>query len=53
MIKEFQGEYRWLSNFWPARVVLDGVEYPTVENAYQASKADEVTPQRYIIWREV
>lgn len=37
-ILEFQGEYRWLSNFWPAKVVLDGVEYPTVENAYQAAK---------------
>ena len=34
----FQNENRWLSNFWPAKVVLDGVVYPTVENAYQASK---------------
>ncbi len=38
-ITEFQGEHRWLSNFWPARVELDGVFYPTVENAYQAAKA--------------
>jgi ribA/ribD-fused uncharacterized protein len=38
-IDEFQGEYRWLSNFWVARVELDGVFYPTVENAYQAAKA--------------
>lgn len=38
MIKEFQGEHRFLSNFWPARVTYDRVIYPTVEHAYQASK---------------
>ena len=38
MIKELQGEYRFLSNFWPAVVELDGVKYPTVEHAYQAAK---------------
>ena len=37
-INEFQGEFRWLSNFWPAQVVLDGVVFPSVENAYQAAK---------------
>jgi len=38
MIDRFRGEYRWLSNFWPARVRLDGVEFATVEAAYQAAK---------------
>lgn len=38
MIKEFQGEYRWLSNFVPVVVTLEGVKYPSVENAYQAAK---------------
>jgi len=37
-IYEFQGEHRFLSNFWPARVTLDNAEYPTVEHAYQAAK---------------
>lgn len=37
-ITSFNGDYRWLSNFWHARVILDGVSYPTVENAYQAAK---------------
>jgi N-glycosidase YbiA len=37
-IKGFFGEYRFLSNFWPAKVTLDGVIYPSVELAYQASK---------------
>lgn len=37
-ILSFQGEHRFLSNFFPARVPLDGVWYPTVEHAYQAAK---------------
>lgn len=37
-IKGFFGEYRFLSNFWPAKVFLDGEEYATSENAYQAAK---------------
>lgn len=36
----FFGDYRFLSNFWPAKVFLDGVEYSCSENAYQASKFD-------------
>lgn len=37
-ITSFTGENRWLSNFWPATVMLDNVYYPSVENAYQAAK---------------
>jgi ribA/ribD-fused uncharacterized protein len=37
-IESFTGDYRWLSNFWPVCVVLDGIVYPSVENAYQAAK---------------
>jgi ribA/ribD-fused uncharacterized protein len=37
-IRGFFGEYRFLSNFWPAKVFLDGEEYNSVENAYQAAK---------------
>lgn len=39
-VQEFQGEHRWLSNFWPASVVFDGVRYQSVEHAYQAAKTD-------------
>lgn len=38
IIDSFTGPYRWLSNFWPARVWLDGEAFPTVEHAYQAAK---------------
>jgi ribA/ribD-fused uncharacterized protein len=37
-ITEFQGVHRWLSNFWLCPIVVDGVEYGSVEHAYQASK---------------
>lgn len=38
MIKEFSGIYKFLSNFWPCEVELDGKIYPSVEHAYQAAK---------------
>jgi len=37
-IDTFSGRHRYLSNFSPAPVKLDGVTYPTVEHAYQAAK---------------
>ncbi len=37
-VKGFFGEYRFLSNFWPAKVFIDDEEFPCVENAYQAAK---------------
>ena len=37
-IDSFSGEHRFLSNFYPARVRLDGVEYPSTEHAFQAAK---------------
>lgn len=37
-ITEFQGEYRFLSNFWPAEVEYEGDVYASVEHAYQAAK---------------
>ncbi len=37
-IEKFQKEYRFLSNFQPARVVFEHAVYPSVENAYQAAK---------------
>lgn len=39
MINNFSGQYRFLSNFSPSLVTLDGIEYPSVEHAYQAAKS--------------
>ena len=38
-IMSFSGEYRFLSNFYPAKVIYEGVEYRTSEHAYQAAKS--------------
>lgn len=37
-IKEFKGEYYYLSNFFPAVVPYEGYNWPSVENAFQAMK---------------
>lgn len=41
MIREFQNEYRWLSNFAPVKIKLDGLEFPSVEHAYMSAKSDD------------
>jgi len=47
-IEGFHNQFDFLSNFVPARVILDGVAYPTVEHAYQAAKSLDVN-ERIII----
>ena len=39
-IDRFQGEYRWLSNFWPSPIEIYGVRFASVEQAYQWWKID-------------
>ena len=48
-IKEFQGQYRFLSNFWPAPVTFEGRTYPTVENAYQAAKITDDSLRKELV----
>jgi ribA/ribD-fused uncharacterized protein len=49
VIKEFQGEYRWLSNFTLCNVEYEGVIYPSVENAYQAAKTLDLSERTQFI----
>jgi len=37
-INKFEGKYRFLSNYYPCKVVYEGIEYPSTEHAYQAAK---------------
>ena len=37
-IRGFRGRFRWLSNFWTSEVTLDGMNFSSVEHAYQAAK---------------
>ena len=39
MIDSFDGEYRFLSNFYSSKIKYEGIEYPTVEHAFQAAKS--------------
>ena len=41
VIAEFQGEYRWLSNFWTAQIHREGRVYRSVEHSYMAAKSDD------------
>jgi ribA/ribD-fused uncharacterized protein len=38
MIKSFSGHKAFLSNFYPAKVRIQGVEYPTLEHAFVSMK---------------
>lgn len=38
VINGFFGDFRFLSNFYPAIVIYEGRAYPTLEHAYQAAK---------------
>src|SRR5207244_5910245 len=48
IISQFQGEYRFLSNFWPASVVFEAITYPSVEHAYQSAKTLDMHARRRI-----
>jgi hypothetical protein len=44
----FNKEYRFLSNFYPATVEYDGLEYSSTEHAYQAAKTEDAAQRRRI-----
>lgn len=51
MINRFQGEYRFLSNFWYPQQKLtlgDNIWYPTIEHAYQAAKSTNLDIRKII-----
>ena len=42
-IEKFEGEYAFLSNFYPSPFTVDGITFPTVENWFQAWKCKSET----------
>lgn len=46
-IKEFSGDYRWLSNFWLCPIWVGEHVYPSTENAYQAAKYPKSQRQQF------
>jgi len=44
----FKDEYAFLSNFEPVVVFYDGLEFPSVEHAYQAAKTLDIEKRKLI-----
>jgi len=45
----FCGIFEFLSNFFPCKVHYEGLDYPSVENAYQAAKWPENKRQEFTL----
>ena len=41
VVRSFEGEYAFLSNFYPAPIEWQGLLFPTVEHAFQAAKCSD------------
>lgn len=47
-VRGFEGEHRFLSNFYPSVIYYSLVRYPTVEHAYQAAKTLDLQTRQMI-----
>lgn len=48
VIETFDGENRFLSNFYPSEISIGGIVYPSVEHYFQASKANSIEEHFHI-----
>lgn len=48
MIRQFTGKHAFLSNFHPSPIEVDGIQFPTVEHAFQAAKTSDPEVKRRI-----
>lgn len=48
MINSFSGKYRFLSNFYPSPIAINGIVYPTVEHYFQAMKTTDIALRKEI-----
>lgn len=48
MINNFDDKYRFLSNFSHSTIMYEGIEYPTIEHAFQAAKTFDVKQRQQI-----
>lgn len=48
VISVFDGDFSFLSNFYPSSITISGETYPTVEHAFQALKTYDVEARRLI-----
>jgi len=52
IIDKFEGEYRFLSNFWMSPLEYNGRTFHSVEQAYQFEKCDDLVYQNAIVKAE-
>lgn len=53
MILSFTGDYEFLSNFYPSRITMpDGIDYDTVEAAFQAHKTHDLEMRRAVAFQQ-
>lgn len=50
MINSFSGKYRFLSNFYMIPIRYNKIVYPSVENAYQACKTNNIELRKQFIY---
>ena len=48
MVREFQGRFRFLSNFFPSPIMWNGKVWPTAEHLFQAMKTEDPKIQEKI-----
>lgn len=48
VIDDFSGEYEFLSNFSSSPITIDGIDYSTVEHAFQAHKSNDPDDRRAV-----
>ena len=48
MIVEFDGQYDFLSNFYPCPILYEGIVYPTNEHFFQAMKTLDIETRKAI-----
>ena len=41
MIKQFNKEYSWLSNFAPCKIIIGDLEFSSIEHAYMSEKSND------------
>lgn len=45
---KFRDDFRFLSNFYPCKIIAWGMEFPTAEHAYVASKTEDTVLRKEI-----
>ncbi len=51
-IREFRGDFYFLSNFYPCTIEFNAWKFPSAEHFYQALKTDDLTERKEIIAAE-